>query len=466
MEMKSGKPIKSNHRTILFEGILAATPEQIFQIVKEWGVSLELAGYRIVVHQSGNDLMDIRAPMEDVLTGETRLLNAGVVRIHANLQGSFVTVSFWDWEREQDGEGWANFNGFACIPHAREVFKILVTDLQRMIPLINSDTNAQPFTPSGDKMALTDKSERHIVLVYDYQTCVNKVGQLLGKKIGTVAEGVKASPGRYIYRVFGVISPGKKYYEGDVEIIKWGRYSRVSIISTSPAFLEVAGEWIGALPRDGGEWMQAAGIPKEPKTIPQPETNSGQSPYEKAVFVSYAWEDGSVRIVDELEQAFAKRGIHIERDKKVLDYKDSIKAFEQRIGQGQCIVLVISDKYLRSEHCMYEMVEADRKQNLRERIFPIVLADAQIYEAIDRLNYVEYWDGKIKQLNQAIKEKIEVMTNLSGITNDLDKYMSIRASIAHLTDLLMDMNALTPEIHATSGFSTLIDAVERAMTQK
>ena len=42
--------------------------------------------------------------------------------------------------------------------------------------------------------------------------------------------------------------------------------------------------------------------------------------------------------------------------------------FEQRIGQGQCIILVISDKYLRSEHCMFELVEVDKNRDLRERI--------------------------------------------------------------------------------------------------
>ena len=43
---------------------------------------------------------------------------------------------------------------------------------------------------------------------------------------------------------------------------------------------------------------------------------------------------------------------------------------------------------------------------------------------------------------------------------DLDKYTRIRASVDHLTDLLSDMNTLTPEIHAASGYSTLISAVE------
>jgi hypothetical protein len=188
-------------------------------------------------------------------------------------------------------------------------------------------------------------------------------------------------------------------------------------------------------------------------------------PYENAVFVSYAWGGESERTVDELEQAFAEHGIRIIRDKKDLGYKGSIEAFEQRIGQGQCIVLVISDKYLRSEHCMYELAEVDKNQGLRERIFPVVLADARIYNAIDRLNHIKYWDEQIEKLNQAVKE-VNVITNLSGIMADLDKYARIRASFDHLVDLLSDMNTLTPELHASSGYSTLISAVKPAMAEK
>jgi hypothetical protein len=187
--------------------------------------------------------------------------------------------------------------------------------------------------------------------------------------------------------------------------------------------------------------------------------------YENAVFVSYAWGNESERNVDDLERTFAERDISIVRDKKNLDYKGSIEAFEQRIGRGQCIVLVISDKYLRSEHCMHELLMVNENRNLRERIFPIVLADARIYRPIDRLNYIKYWDEKIEKLNLAIKE-IDVITNLASIIADLEKYARIRNSFDYLTNLLSDMNALTPEMHTANGFSTLINAVECSVGEK
>jgi formyltetrahydrofolate hydrolase len=197
---------------------------------------------------------------------------------------------------------------------------------------------------------------------------------------------------------------------------------------------------------------------------PLQEQRSQGNDYENNVFVSYAWGGESERTVDELERAFATRGIRIVRDKKDLSYKGSIETFEKRIGRGKCIVLVISDKYLRSEHCMYELLQVYENRELRKRIFPIVLADARIYKALDRVAYIKYWEEQIEQLNQSIKE-MKVMTHLDGITADLEKYTQIRNSFDHLTDLLSDMNALSPELHAVHGFSALIRAVEFSLKE-
>lgn len=180
-----------------------------------------------------------------------------------------------------------------------------------------------------------------------------------------------------------------------------------------------------------------------------------------AIFVSYAWGGESERMVVELEQAFAERGLRIMRDKKELAYAGSIQEFEQRLGRGGCILLVISDKYLRSEHCMYELVEIAANKEFSKRVFPVVLNDAQIYDAAQRMIYIQFWQEKISRLDEAMR-KLPNMTGLPGIAADLDKYGRIRANFDNLTKLLSDMNTLTPETHATEGFETLINAVVEA----
>ena len=187
-------------------------------------------------------------------------------------------------------------------------------------------------------------------------------------------------------------------------------------------------------------------------------------PYEKGVFVSYAWGGESERIVIELESAFTARGIRILRDKRDLAYRGSINAFEQRLGEALCVILVISDKYLRSEHCMYELLEVDEKRGLRDRIFPIVLPDAQIYEAVHRMRYVDYWDNETRQLDLAIKQRDGVTTDLDSIMSELKKYKRIRENFDRLISLVSDMNTLTPDIHKQDDFQILIDAVEKELS--
>ena len=98
----------------------------------------------------------------------------------------------------------------------------------------------------------------------------------------------------------------------------------------------------------------------------------------------------------------------------------------------------------------------------RDRIFPIVLTDAAIYKPIDRLQYIRHWDDQIKTLNQALKE-IEVVANMEDITSNLGKYVHIRNSFDRLSSLLSDMNALSPDVHSTQGFSTLISSVKKRL---
>lgn len=183
--------------------------------------------------------------------------------------------------------------------------------------------------------------------------------------------------------------------------------------------------------------------------------------YEQAVFVSYAWGDEREEIVNQVDQALQKRGIKIIRDKRDLGYKGSIKGFMERIGQGNCIIVVISDKYLRSPNCMFELVEIAEGKEFHDRVFPVVLNDANIYDPIKRLDYVKYWETKRAELAQAMREVDPA--NLQGIRDDMDLYDRIRDEISGLTSTLKDLNTLTPDVHKEADFAQLYDALVKRM---
>jgi hypothetical protein len=185
--------------------------------------------------------------------------------------------------------------------------------------------------------------------------------------------------------------------------------------------------------------------------------------FEKEIFISYAWGGESEKFVDHLDRTMQTKGVKIVRDKRDLGYKGQIKAFMERIGRGKCVIAVISEKYLKSPNCMFELVQIAKNGEFHDRIFPIVLVDAQIYDPLSRLKYIKLWEDKKKELNEAIKEVGAEF--LQGIREEIDQYTDIRNTIAELTNLLKDMNTLTPDIHSQSEFEALLKAIENRLNE-
>lgn len=178
----------------------------------------------------------------------------------------------------------------------------------------------------------------------------------------------------------------------------------------------------------------------------------------KEVFVSYAWGGQSEEVVYALERTFRAFGVAIVRDKTNMRYKDSIQHFMRRIGLGKAIVVVLSRKYLESKNCMFELAEIAKCGELYDRVFPIVLPDAEIFDPVQRVGYVKFWENKITELNSALKGVNQ--ENLHGIREELDVYARIRETISGLMALLADMNALSLESHTDSQFAALVSSIE------
>ena len=198
------------------------------------------------------------------------------------------------------------------------------------------------------------------------------------------------------------------------------------------------------------------------ESYPPTVITSISAPPSPEVFVSYAWTKESNEIVDRLQQALKENDIRLTRDREEVRYKDSIRNFMRRIGQGKCVIVVISDKYLKSENCMFEMVEVAKAQGLRERIFPIVLPDANIYKATGRVSYVRHWEAQIQELDDALKTVRG--DSLKNLQEDLTTYAEIRRLFDNIADTLRDMNALTPDQHEGSGFEELVRRIRAQLS--
>ncbi|TFG74825.1 MAG: toll/interleukin-1 receptor domain-containing protein [Flavobacteriales bacterium] len=175
------------------------------------------------------------------------------------------------------------------------------------------------------------------------------------------------------------------------------------------------------------------------------------------LYISYAWKGESEEMADLLEKVLEKNQIHLIRDKNDLEYKERITEFMKRIGKANGVVVVISDKYLKSRYCMFELMEIYEKNNFEARIFPIVLGDAKIFEVEGILGYKEYWKAKMDDLNAKMVGADAAKT----LGPEYEQCERIHGYMDKVGDTLKDMNSLTPEIHRDTNFEELIKAIKK-----
>jgi hypothetical protein len=136
------------------------------------------------------------------------------------------------------------------------------------------------------------------------------------------------------------------------------------------------------------------------KTIMTNDKNIVSKPNDRQVFISYSWGGESESFADKLDEISQNKGITIIRDKRDIGFKGIIKTFMEKIGKGKVIIIVIDEKYLKSKNCMFELVQIDKNGSFHERVFPIILDDAHIYDPILRITYVQHWEKKSQILNK------------------------------------------------------------------
>lgn len=173
------------------------------------------------------------------------------------------------------------------------------------------------------------------------------------------------------------------------------------------------------------------------KEIEETAVDKGSEDMEKVnIFLSYCWNDSN--IADDIYNHFkGNQNIELHRDTIDIGTWNSIKEYMQSIKNMDYTILLISDTYLKSANCMYEVLEVMRDRNYKDKIFPAVI-DSGIYKPITRAKYVKYWQEEFNELDNTLNE-IKVQ-NLGKLNEDLKRCQDISSNIADFLDLVSDMN--------------------------
>ncbi len=129
----------------------------------------------------------------------------------------------------------------------------------------------------------------------------------------------------------------------------------------------------------------------------------------KTYCVSYAWDDASKMEVDRLcTHAETRLGISIVLDATGIGLGERISKFIQRLAKGDRVFVILSDKYLKSANCMYELMEVWRNckmedEEFRRRIRIFRLKNAKMMRPLDRARCAKYWKDQFEELDALVR---------------------------------------------------------------
>lgn len=156
----------------------------------------------------------------------------------------------------------------------------------------------------------------------------------------------------------------------------------------------------------------------------------------KTIFLSYNWHDGE--IADRIDKYLSGlSNITVKRDIRNIGTWKSIREFMKSIRNQDYVVLIISDYYLKSKNCMFEVTEVMKEQAYGERIFPAVV-ECGIYDPLIRAEYISYWQQECDKLEAAIRGLEPA--NATELTVELKRYKSIASSIGEFLGMVAERN--------------------------
>ncbi len=172
------------------------------------------------------------------------------------------------------------------------------------------------------------------------------------------------------------------------------------------------------------------------------------------VFISYNQKSGD-GFVNALEKRIKGKAI-VHRDKNDIETWGSFKKFMDTIGDNDFAVLVITEEYLKSTACLYEVITLMHEKDWNARTMYVVFDSADIYNMSGRVKYLAFWKEKCSELTELLKPLSETATK--ELKEELRKYETIESKIGEFLKMVSDSN--NPAIYVA------IDEIDKRLEKK
>ncbi len=202
-----------------------------------------------------------------------------------------------------------------------------------------------------------------------------------------------------------------------------------------------------------------------PKKQDEPTLNEIENPPTKAqIYISYAWGDkgekgkSREKIVTDLYDSLNGDGFDVRIDKKNLKFGESLNNFMTALGKGDLVVVCVSDKYLRSPFCMWELCEVFRtsqgeKEKFAERIIPVRVENLSLGSPLTLMPYLKHWRQKYEEWEEMYTDFPQEMG--STHMEEFRKSRTIKDSFSEVVGFFNDLLGKNSEELLQDNFDEL-----------
>lgn len=174
------------------------------------------------------------------------------------------------------------------------------------------------------------------------------------------------------------------------------------------------------------------------------------------IFLSYSHKDK--KIADRVDNFFISKNIQLTRDVRDISAYSSLTKFMDTIRDHDYVIILISDAYLKSTNCMYEVIQFIQEKNYSGRTFPIVIDNkATIFNRSEHSKYIHYWQKEYKKLGEEIKTLQN--TGTISLHKELDKIDKIQSNIGDFLNKISDLKCIPLDELERSNYKDIISVI-------
>lgn len=192
---------------------------------------------------------------------------------------------------------------------------------------------------------------------------------------------------------------------------------------------------------------------------------------EKTLFLSYCQKDSDIAnlIEDGLAPHISGKA-KISRDIRDVEYHESFKKFMQTIEKHDFVIMIVSDHYLKSRNCMFEVLEVLKDSQFQQKLAFIVLSDsdiqyyqdqnvpsigAKIYSLEGQTAYSLYW----AKIEKALQDQIDALGDPTRAIHQIKEKRIVQRILLDLPEFMefiKDAKGLPLSEHIESEFKDIL----------